>query len=691
MTTHAPKAGTAADRLILCSCEASFAPDAAVIARGLAAGGASPEIRTCTQMCRSERDDLARHVAGATSVTLACLQEQATLSDALDDADFVGRRSFVDIRDAGGWSDQATSAAPKMAALIAAARMEPPALPFISLKSEGVALVYGRDEQAIAVAKRLADALDVTVMLTRPGEIMPPRQCDFPILTGTIRQVQGHLGSFELTLDGVARALPSSRTALRFEPPRNGAVSRCDLVIDLSGGQPLFAADQLRDGYLRCDPRDAVAVERLIARARDMVGTFDKPKYITFDAKLCAHSRSKITGCTRCLEVCPTGAIAPAGDSVAIDPAICAGCGGCASACPTGAASYALPSAPDLMKRLRVMLRAYRGAGGTEAVLLFHDANHGSELIHALARFGNGLPARVVPVEVNEVTQIGIEQIAAAFAYGATGIAFLTPAKPKHDLLPLTKTIALGQMLLPSLGYDAGILTHIATDDPDALRSALDTLPMGPAGERAVASFQPTGSKRQVMMLALREWHSHAPAQPASIALPAGAPFGSVTVDATGCTLCLSCVSACPADALIANPDRPELSFREDLCVQCGLCQATCPEKVITLEPRLNFAAIAAPPVIKKQEEPYACDNCGTLFGVKSTIERIKAKLDGKHWMFSGPHAGRLSVIGYCEACRIEVAANEAFDPYGASVPQRPRLRTSEDYFRERSEDRDDE
>ena len=56
----------------------------------------------------------------------------------------------------------------------------------------------------------------------------------------------------------------------------------------------------------------------MLAEASHLVGTFDKPRFIDFHGALCAHSRSRITGCTRCLEICPTGAIASAGDHVAI-------------------------------------------------------------------------------------------------------------------------------------------------------------------------------------------------------------------------------------------------------------------------------------------------------------------------------------------------------------------------------------
>jgi ferredoxin len=185
--------------------------------------------------------------------------------------------------------------------------------------------------------------------------------------------------------------------------------------------------------------------------------------------------------------------------------------------------------------------------------------------------------------------------------------------------------------------------------------------------------------------MALREWRNVAPEKPARVALPKGAPFGTVHVKTEGCTLCLACVSACPSAALTSNPDRPELRFQEDLCVQCGLCQATCPEQVMAIAPQLDFEAINAAPVTLKQEEPYPCDNCGKLFGTKSTIERIKAKLGNQHWMYAGANADRTKLIGYCDDCRVEAMTNTGFDPYAG--PSRPRVRTSEDYFRERKED----
>ena len=45
------------------------------------------------------------------------------------------------------------------------------------------------------------------------------------------------------------------------------------------------------------------------------------------------------------------------------------------------------------------------------------------------------------------------------------------------------------------------------------------------------------------------------------------------------CDLCLSCVEACPVDAIIEKNGR--LSFVEDLCTDCGICVDVCPHAVI--------------------------------------------------------------------------------------------------------------
>jgi ferredoxin len=662
--------------IILCSCEDTMPLDGDAVRRGCRGA----KVETASHLCRAELDRFRTALIAGTPLTVGCTQEAPLFAEVAAQSNKQMALTFVNVRELAGWSSQGASAGPKMAALIAAAAEPTPEVSVVTLGSDGVVLIYGRDEQAVEAANLLKEHLDITVMITKPTSLMPSRTNEFPIVKGTIRSAKGWLGAFEIVVDDFAAAAPSSRGALDFAASRDGALSNCDIVLDISGGAPLFPAHGLRDGYLRADPGDPAAVLRAVIKARDLVGTFDKPRYIAFSEDLCAHSRSRIVGCHRCLDLCPAGAIEPAGDHVAIDANICAGCGQCAAACPTGAAAYALPPVDALMRKLRTLLTVYREAGGLHPVLLLHDDEHGGALIDVLARHGDGLPANVLPLAVNEVTQVGLETIAAAFAYGASALRILLRARPSHDVAGLATTIALARPILAALGY--GSAATIQTDDPEALSAELTAIESHACSPRP-ASFWPVGPKREVMRHALRELHEAALAQIDVVALPEGAPFGAVEIDVAGCTLCLACVGTCPTGALGDDPERPLLRFTEDACVQCGLCKATCPEKVITLKSQLDFRAATAVSRVLKEEEPFHCVRCGKPFGVKSTIERVIGKLAGRHWMYA-QGSKRLDALRMCEDCRVTVVTEDGFDPHGA--PPRPAVRTTDDYLREREE-----
>ncbi len=663
---------------LICDCERTMPLDAAALTRALGLS-APPGIHT--QLCRSQLDSFRAAAGDGAPMLVGCTQEAPLFDETLEEMGAETPVRYTNIRERAGWSEEASATTPKIAALLAEAALDVPATPSVAMTSEGLCLVYGRDERAIDAARQLSGRLDVTVVLKEPGDVVPPRVMDVPVFRGRIAAVGGHLGAFEVIVDDYAPAVVSARGFLAFEASRDGASSRCDLILDLTGDPALVPAPEKRDGYLRPDPGDPAAVQRALFELADLVGEFEKPRYVAFDAALCAHSRSKLTGCTRCLDVCPASAIRPDGETVTIDPHLCGGCGACSSVCPTGAARYDMPPAATLLERLRTLLAAYHDAGGTAPVLLVHDPRHGDDLIAAAARFGRGLPARVLPFAVNETTQIGIDFLAAAFAYGATRVLLLAGPEKQGELDGLAAQVGLAEAVLDGLGYGGGRVTVVVESDPEALEAALYGLE-----ERSAAPasrFLPLGEKRTVTRLALDHLHGQAPTPVDHVALAAGAPFGTLQIDTEGCTLCLACVGACPTGALRDNPDRPQLGFVEDACVQCGLCRVTCPEKVIALEPRISFAPEAKQVVVVKEEEPFECIRCGKPFGTRSSIERIHAQLAEKHSMFRDRRT--IDRIKMCEDCRVIDQFNDPTDPF-AGAP-RPLPRTTDDDLREREAD----
>ena len=667
-------------QILVCSCEDSMALDAEALSKACRAAGATGELDLNRQLCRAQLGNFQQALLGDRPLLVACTQEAPLFTEVVEEDRPEAAVGFTNIRETAGWSDEGASrqATAKIAALLAEATLALPPTPSVSMESKGVCLVYGRDEVALEAAKQLAGRLEVTLLLSEPPEMLPPELMDVPIFGGTISQAKGHLGAFGITVMGYAPARPSSRAGLAFEPPQDNAFSECDLILDLTGGTPLFPAHERRDGYLRPDPGNPVAVQKALFDIVDLIGEFEKPRYIAYDESICAHGRSRKTGCTRCLDACPVSAIESAGDQVEIDPFVCGGCGLCASVCPTGAASYQLPAGDALYQRLRSLLAAYHDAGGTAPVLLLHDQRHGARMIAMIARGGRGLPGTVLPFAVNEVTQVGIDFLAAALAYGSAQVAILVGPDKAEELAGLAQQIGLAETVMAGLGHGGGRIHILDQSDPAQVEAALYGLePVTPV---PAASFLPMGGKRTRTMLALRHLHAEAPEPVELLPLPAGAPFGSVAVDTEGCTLCLACVSACPTGALQDDETKPWLGFNEEACVQCGLCQNTCPESVISLEPRLNFTEEARGTRKLNEEPPFHCIRCGKPFGVQRSIERIADQLADKHYMFQG--RAQVERIMMCDDCRVVVEFEAPDAPMAG--PPRPVTRTTEDYLRER-------
>ena len=658
-------------RLLLCTCSDTMAVDGKVIGQALERG----TLPVHRQLCRGDIGMFETALDDAEPVLVACTQEEPLFREIADERQAGPKIGFVNIRERAGWYDGEQANA-KMAALVAGALYESRPARLKTIESNGMCLVYGKGQVALDTARTLSDHLSVTLVWSDPEEAVLPSVLDFAVYRGKLVEVTGALGNFTVRLDAYAPLLPSSRQLAEFLMPRDGAQSDCAVIVDLAGETPFVTGWRKRDGYLRAEPEDALAVARLLLQASSLVGTFEKPIYAEYDAGICAHGRSGITGCSKCLDHCPAGALTSLGETIALNEAICGGCGACSSHCPTGAISYAYPDRQGLIENVLLMLSTYRRAGGIDPVLMFHGEGHGGEMIDVMARFGRGLPANVIPIGLHSAGIPGHDLLVSALAAGATRIMVLGDPKNQADLTALGAEIELANSLVAEFRHtEDEPVSLICETDPDSLENILhDVVSAEPIGKH---QFSAVGGKREVARTALTLLHGAADNPPDVVALPDHAPYGRVVVDADNCTLCLACVSACPSGALLDNPDKPQLRFIESACVQCGLCRRTCPEKVISLVPQYDFTAAAIQATVLNEEEPATCVKCGKPFGTQSTINRISEKLAGQHWMFQTEDQANL--IRMCDDCRVETQMNVTDNPFAGG--ERPRVRTTDDYL----------
>lgn len=646
-------------RLILCDCSGSQAIDKDALSKACNL----PCSRIYSDLCTTQINDAASEIEKGSTI-IACLQERAVFEELADEIE-AEMPDFVDIRDRAGWSDDGADSTPKMAALVSDMLLDHPASKTLDIYSEGRCLIIGTAGIALPAAAQLAEVLSVTVLLG--SEPDAPTDRSFDLVVGHLKRATGTLGNFNLHIDALQQFAPGGRGALQIGAPQDGAQTACDIILDLGGNTPLFPAPNKRDGYLRADPRSATAVAKAVFDAAQMVGSFEKPFYLKTADHLCAHSRAEITGCSKCIDICPTGAIVPDGEHVTIDPAICAGCGSCAALCPSGAITYAAPPTDFTFKRIQTLAQSYTNAGGNAPRLLVCDSEHGAEMITLSARFGRGLPSDVIPFEVSTLSGFGHAEMLAALACGFVQVDILMAPKTEPETLEREQALALA-----IAGDDRIRLLDLT--DPDTLSDALYIDAPAPLTAEPIL---PLGSRRQIARLAATALR---PDADAPIPLPENAPYGAVVINTDACTLCLSCAALCPTGALADNPDMPQLRFQQDACLQCGLCTRVCPENAITLLPQLDLSDQALAQTVVHEEEPFACVECGKLFGVKSTIEKVTEKLAGKHSMFATSDAARL--IQMCDTCRIETQYHSENSPFQGG--ERPRVVTTEDYFSKR-------
>lgn len=678
-------------------------------------------------LCRREAGAFQKAIQSGQEVVVACTQEKKLFSELASQTEgAISPIKFVNIREAGGWSSDAHNASPKLAALLAAAHLpEPDPVPAVPFKSEGRLLIIGPLDQAEQAAAMVADVLQVVIFAQGAGQAGGSQERQYPVIAGELQTMQGWLGAFDVSwsdnnpinldlctrCNACVQACPENAIGLDYQIDMNvcnasracvkvcqsaGAIDfnrvptqaseKFDLILDLrneGAAGPQFLQHAPPQGYFKWDGRNLTTLLKL----RDMVGEFEKPKFFAYKQKLCAHSRNETIGCNACVDICSAEAISSdkSRQQIKVNPNLCVGCGACTTVCPTGALTYVYPKAQEQGLKIKTLLSTYHAAGGKDAVLMLHSQDGGLKVVEELGRaaqlkLAKGLPANVIPMSLWHTASLGLEVWLTAVAYGAHQVLVLcTHEEAPQYLEGLEAQMAVAQSLLTGLGYEGVHFQVVRAKNAMDLEGSLQA--NGAAKLQAkwkkqvpvvLAKYAVAPEKRSTLELALDHLSEHAPSalQPnnSAIALPAASPLGALKVNADKCTLCLSCVSACPASALQDNTDLPQLRFIEKNCVQCGLCATTCPEDAIELVPRFLRTPERKQAQVLNQSQPYGCVKCGKPFGTLKAIEAMLGKLAG-HSMFQGAALERLKMCGDCRVIDIYSNSDEAKI---ANIPPKP-------------------
>lgn len=534
----------------------------------------------------------------------------------------------------------------------------------IEYNSAGFCLVIGEPDTALDYVELLAP-LKVTVATTAASSFEKKLTASgtavyhCPELTLT-----GHLGQFEAT------ALGHDGNPIQLGISALTESGYFDVVLDLSK-EPSISASLPPFGYYRVT--DDRSRQRCLDELPALVGEFEKPKYFNHNASICAHERSQIKGCTRCQDVCLTGAINSSGESISVDPFLCQGCGHCATVCPSGAMTYAYPKPADAIDKARELLDAHKqqhGGKPATALVLYTEQDVADET--ATEDSGDAdllqmLGDHVLPLAVEEVGAYGLDFWSSMVASGVQRLVLLEGSDESGSQTrgvdaagigkandAITEQIEIADRIFQGLQLPKAMVQLVQRADRGAVLAACQPDPTAAEWLSGMtpARYTTHNDKRQTLRFAVDHLAAHTEPVLPVVALADGSPFGRLEIDKDACTLCLACVSTCPAGALLDGQNLPQLKFIESNCVQCGICASACPEDALQLNPQFRYDSMEARTAdILNEEEPFNCLRCHKPFATRKMIDNMSAKLSG-HWMFEDE--SRLRRLKMCEDCRVK-------------------------------------
>ena len=420
-----------------------------------------------------------------------------------------------------------------------------------------------------------------------------------------IESFSGYLGNFDVVYEGEKRSFSHIVFFLKFEiiKPQLGII---------------FANDYEGE-------------EKLIEELDSLIGSFTYEKSILyFEDKCQYHHRNKneFSYCHTCVDVCPNMAISKDDNLrelkfLDID---CIYCGLCVNVCPSGAMQKQSASLYAINKALKL----YKD----KIVLLLNLSdleNFGFDLAKKI-NSTNIFPFLLPNINIlNEVYLLSIVQ------ESAMGCILLGEAHP---------------LLLDSINYVNSIYEKIFNKTPISLISDVNSLDSihiekleGYSYEVEKSDFTRSIFSNRIQFFVKNKDFGIVPNTDSIL-------YTNLDVNNDKCTLCMSCVEACNANALINSKDSFSLLFNPSFCTVCGYCMDLCPEGAIKmtlkgLELREKYFTYNT----KLKDEPFRCVECGKVFASNRSITKVQSIMAP---LFGGDEVKQRTLL-CCSDCKVKI------------------------------------
>ncbi|MFN3973957.1 MAG: 4Fe-4S binding protein [Dehalococcoidia bacterium] len=322
---------------------------------------------------------------------------------------------------------------------------------------------------------------------------------------------------------------------------------------------------------------------------------------------LCAAEQ----GCRLCLGACPYQALEEGDGAIRVVRERCEGCGLCAPSCPVQAINLPANGISPLRAEVHALL-TFPQERLSQRVIAFTCP------CGALPQGDDSPPPSIFQVEVPCLGMLPLEVLLLVFGLGGTGVALPDAAHCPHRASPVVRgRIQALADLLEALGLGRERLAILPSDkgaQADTLHR-LATLP----------SLAPLETSREdglpALLLALAQRASARVHQEHSFV-----PLGVVQVS-TACTLCGTCATLCPPQALAIQESEGEvaLTFNPARCTACALCVPACPERAISLWQGVDTTTLAQGPRVLARTEQAVCRSCGRPFMPLALVKRVES------------------------------------------------------------------